>query len=339
MVRKLAVAVFVLAALVAVVAGVANWKLSQTRPVPQMVVEIPAGSSVRGMATKLHAMGAIDNPTLFETVVRLTGQAPKLKAGEYVFGGNMSVYQVIAKLAKGQTAQRMLTIPEGHTVKQAMVLLGRAQGLNGEARPIPEEGTLFPDTYSYTAGQTRSEVLKAMVERGKTELESAWQKRDGNLPYKDANDLLIMASIVEKEAANAEEMPQIAAVFVNRLRKGMRLQADPTVIYGAELDGNDLKSRDMREPHPFNTYLNDGLPPTPISNPGRAALLASANPAQTEDLFFMAKPDRSGHVFNVSYAEHEKAVKAYWTEYNKRKEAAKKADDTSPTTATKASAK
>ena len=130
---------------------------------------------------------------------------------------------------------------------------------------------------------------------------------------------MILASIVQKEAANEAEMPQIAGVFTNRLRKGMKLQADPTVIYGADLKDNDLKSKDMKEDHPFNTYVHAGLPPTPIANPGRAALRAAANPARTDALFFMALPDRSGHVFSRDYATHQKAVKAYWAAYNQRK--------------------
>lgn len=340
--RNLLLFVAVVMLVAAGVVAAANWKLGQPGPLGDAtVVVIPAGSSVRGMANKLQAAGVIGDAMLFEATVRVTGQAPNLKAGEYIFERNSSVYDVIAKLVKGLTAQRSLTIPEGHTVRQALAVLERAPGLTGAARPIPEEGTVFPDTYIYTAGQNRAEVLKAMTARGKTELESAWAERQGTLPYKDANDLLIMASIVEKEAANTDEMPQIAAVFVNRLKKGMKLQADPTVIYGAELDGNDLKGRDMREPHPFNTYIINGLPPTPIANPGRAALKASANPASIEDIFFVALPDRSGHVFTSTYADHKKAVEAYWKQRDKEKEAAKKADakqtDPSATTPTKAS--
>jgi UPF0755 protein len=339
--RNLLLALVVLMLLGAALVAGTNWKLRQPGPLAQpAIVFIPAGSSVRGMAAKLEAAGVIESAMLFEGIVRATGQAPNLKAGEYLFEKNLSVYQVIAKLVKGLTAQRMVTVPEGHTVKQALAILQKAPGLKGEARPIPEEGTIFPDTYGYTAGQTRAEVIKAMTERGKAELDAAWAQRAGALPYKDATDMLIMASIVEKEAAHVEEMPQIAAVFVNRLKKGMRLQADPTVIYGAELDGNDLKTRDMREPHPFNTYLNDGLPPTPIANPGRAALQAAANPAQTDVLFFVAKPDRTGHVFTTTYAEHQKAVKAYWNQRDKeakqsKQEAAKAASPTTPSKAAK----
>lgn len=333
--RNLLLVVTVLMLVAAGLLATVNWKLSQPGPlVDAVAVVIPAGSSVRGMANKLQAAGVIDDALLFEATVRVTGQAPNLKAGEYIFERDSSVYQVIAKLVKGLTAQRSLTIPEGHTVKQALAILERAPGLTGAARPIPEEGTIFPDTYVYTAGETRADILKAMTTRGQAELDAAWAKREGGLPYKDSTDLLIMASIVEKEAANTAEMPQIAAVFVNRLKKNMRLQADPTVIYGAQLNGNDLKGRDMREPHPFNTYMNDGLPPTPIANPGRAALLASADPADTDALFFVALPDRTGHVFTTTYADHQKAVKAYWQQRDKEKEAAKKAA-TSPTTTTK----
>lgn len=325
-----------LAAIMLVGAGLVaavNWQLRQAGPLPEtVVVLIPAGSSVRGMAGMLEEKGVIANATLFEVVVRATGQAPGLKAGEYIFERGSSVHQVIEKLVKGQTAQRMLTVPEGFTVRQALGVLERAAGLTGAARPIPAEGTVFPDTYVYTAGQTRAELLRVMTERGDKELEAAWQQRAEGLPYKNAEELLIMASIVEKEAAHIDEMPQIAAVFVNRLNKGMRLQADPTIIYGAQLDGNTIRTRDIREPHPFNTYTNHGLPPTPIANPGRAALLASANPAKTEELFFVSLPDRSGHVFTKTYAEHKKAVEAYWRHRNQQERRAANAPAPSPTT-------
>lgn len=333
LVRNLLVFIAAGLALTAAVIGGVNWKVTQPGPLADTaIVLIPAGTSVRGMAAKLEQAGVIDDSTLFEAVVRISGEAPNLKAGEYLFERGIPVQQVIAKLIRGQTAQRMVTVPEGHTVRQALAVLDRAPGLTGQARPIPAEGTIFPDTYAYTAGQSRVDVLKAMTERGKTELEDAWQKRVQGLPYKDAQDLLIMASIVEKEAANTEEMGQIAAVFVNRLKKGMRLQADPTIIYGAELEGNNIRARDIREPHPFNTYTNDGLPPTPIANPGRAALQASANPATTQALFFVALPDRSGHVFTDTYPEHKKAVEAYWRQRDKEKKAS---EASSPTTATK----
>ena len=291
-------------------------------PGPLMVdkiVVIPMGTSTKAMAGLLAREGVIEKPLLFEMTVRASGFAPTLQAGEYAFEAGISTRQVINKLAFGKTASRGVTLPEGLTVKQALAVLEAEQGLKGAARPIPAEGRLFPDTYNFTHGTTRPMVMKQMQERMDKELQAAWNTRTQPLPLNSSEELLILASMVQKEAANEGEMPMIAGVFINRLNKGMKLQSDPTVMYGAELDGNDIKGKDLREDNPFNTYTNAGLPPTPIANPGRAALQAVARPATTNALFFMAKPDRTGHVFTATYAEHQKAVKAYWDAYHAAK--------------------
>ncbi|MCP5404627.1 MAG: endolytic transglycosylase MltG [Pseudomonadaceae bacterium] len=318
--RRLVIVTFLLLALAM---GGAAWLLRQvdvTGPLASPVeMTIPAGTGSRAMAKQLAAAGVIAYPWLFEGYVRVRGVAGRLKAGEYRFNKGVSLRHVVEKLAEGAVVQRSLTIPEGYTVKQVLALLAAREDLKGEALPIPAEGDVFPDTYNFSAGTSRPTLLATMTARMETEVAAAWKSRASDTPLETAEELLILASIVQKEAANEAEMPQIAGVFTNRLRKGMKLQADPTVIYGADLKDNDLKSKDMKEDHPFNTYVHAGLPPTPIANPGRAALRAAANPARTDALFFMALPDRSGHVFSRDYATHQKAVKAYWAAYNQRK--------------------
>ena len=319
--------ILVFLVLFAAVAGVGLVGRELARPGPlaaETSVNIPAGTSTKAMAALLAQHGVIAAPRLFELTVRLSGFAPTLKAGEYVFEPGISLRQVITKLAFGRTASRSLTLPEGLTVKEALAVFAKEDGLEGEARPIPPEGTLFPDTYHFTRGTSRATLLKLAQERLANELKAAWDSRTQPLPLNTPDDMLILASIVQKEAANEAEMPDIAGVFINRLNKGMRLQSDPTVMYGADINGNDIKGKDLREDNPFNTYTNEGLPPTPIANPGRAALQAVAHPATTQALFFMAKPDRSGHVFSSTYAEHQKAVKAYWQAYEAAKTATSK---------------
>lgn len=278
----------------------------------EATVLIPAGSSTRAVATTLAERGIITSPRLFELWARATGLARTFQAGEYRFEAAIPMRAVMNKLALGKVAQRGVTIPEGYTVRQMLTVLGKTDGLTGEARPIPAEGMFFPDTYHFTTGTARVDILKQAQARMEETLTQAWNARDVTLPYKEPTDLLIMASIVQKEAASDDEMPTIAGVFVNRLRKGMRLESDPTVMYGADITNNDLRKKHMTEPTPFNTYLNTGLPPTPIANPGHAALMAAARPAPTDALFFVAKPDKSGHVFSATYAEHQRNVKAYW---------------------------
>ena len=290
---------------------------AQPGPLEQDIqITIPPGTSVRGIANLLAGQGVISNPTAFTVAARVTCLAPTLKAGEYTFPAHISLRSALNKVALGQTAMRTLTIPEGWTVKQIMQLLAsETVGLTGTA-PIPEEGTVFPDTYAYTLGTKRSGLLKTMQARANDELMQAWMTRDTTIPLRSPQELLILASIVEKEAASTEEMPMIAAVFLNRLSKNMKLQADPTVIYGMEMPSGssliDLRTKNLKEPHPFNTYVYVGLTPTAISNPGRAALRATANPATSNALCFVADPSRTRHIFAETYAEHQKNVQNYW---------------------------
>lgn len=301
-------------------AGTALWGNYLAQPGPlaaPATVVIEPGEGPRKMANKLVRAGVIAHADAFVAAVRVLGMDASLQAGEYAFEPGISLKAVVNKLALGDTQNRSVTIPEGWTVKQALARLEGLEGLVGKA-DRPAEGTLFPDTYAFRFGVERSKLLESMQERMDEELKKAWEARDVTLPFKTPEELLILASIVQREAASEQEMPMVAAVFVNRLKVGMRLQSDPTVMYGAEeLSDGRLKKKDLTEPQPFNTYMFAGLPPTPISNPGKAALMAVARPANTKALFFVADPSLTMHVFSETYEEHVKNVKRYWKDVKK----------------------
>lgn len=285
-------------------------------------VIIPTGEGPRAIATRLEQAGVIRHGWFFMVSARVQGVAAKLKAGEYVFEPATPLANVLRKVAEGETRNRTVTIPEGWTVKQAADRLLAAPGLTGDLKR-PAEGHIFPDTYAFEFGMDRAKVLAAMEKRMTQELAAVWEKRADGLPLKTPEDALILASIVQKEAASEAEMPKIAGVFINRLKKGMRLQSDPTVIYGAELDEGRLRKKDLTEPHPFNTYVYGGLPPTPIANPGKAALWAATHPEAGEWLYFVADPSRTMHIFSATYEEHQKNVKRYWAGVEKAEKAEK----------------
>lgn len=271
-------------------------------------VNIELGTGPSRMAALLEKSGVIHNATAFKLAVRQLGVAGKMQAGDYTFEAHSSLRQVIDKIASGQSTPHQVTIPEGFTTRQIIDVVSATTALSGTITKRPGEGELFPDTYDFHLNTSRQKLLNEMAKRMKAELDAAWEKRDAGLPYNSADDLLTMASIVQKEAASNAEMPQVAGVFVGRLRKRMRLQSDPTVIYGMESYKGNIQRKDLGDDNPFNTYKNDGLPPTPICNPGRAALLAAANPVSTTALFFVADPSRTAHIFSDTYEEHQKNV-------------------------------
>ena len=307
------VVVLITVLLASVVVGTGLWGRYLAQPGPlaaPATVLIEAGQGPKALAKALAQAQVIAHPHAFVLAVRLLGLDRTLKAGAYQFEPRISLRAVINKLALGETESRSVMIPEGWTVRQVLERLEATEGLTGKATAVGE-GSIFPDTYHFRFGVERDKLLETMTSRMAQELAAAWAARTPNLPLNTPEDLLNLASIVQKEAATEAEMPMIAAVFINRLRQGMKLQADPTVIYGAAFDGN-LRKKDLTEAHPFNTYMYAGLPPTPIANPGRAALRAVANPASTDALFFMADPSRTLHVFAKTYAEHQKNVARYW---------------------------
>jgi UPF0755 protein len=253
---------------------------------------------------------------------QITGAARDLKAGEYAFPSHASMAAVLAKIRNGEVVRRLLTIPEGFTSEMAADVLANTSALSGEA-PLAPEGAILPDTYQYELGDDRSTLLKRMMDARDETLAALWARRQPGLPVTTPEEAVILASIVEKETGVASERPQVAAVFVNRLRAGMRLESDPTVIYGVSRGrplGRGLRQSELTATTPYNTYLVTGLPPTPIANPGRAALAAVLDPPKTDDLFFVAD-GTGGHVFAATFQEHAKNV-ARWRAVEKARAAA-----------------
>ncbi len=284
------------------------------------VILIPQGSGVEAIARQLHEAGAIEDPLVFRLGVRLLRVGRELRAGEYLFPVALSNRDAIDLLRSGQTVVRRLTLAEGLTSQEVVALLEQAEALEGAVDPVPPEGSLLPETYHYARGDGRGELVARMGRARDKLLSELWSRRAPNLPVATPEEAVVLASIVEKETGIAGERPQVASVFVNRLRKGMRLQSDPTVVYGLTGGrgplGRALTRKDLQAPSPYNTYLNPGLPPGPIANPGRAALEAVLNPAQTPFLYFVADGS-GGHAFAKTLAEHNRNV-AKWRKLQKQ---------------------
>lgn len=290
---------------------------------------IEEGSGLPQITSKLAAGGIISNELIFRRGVIATGNAGSLKAGEYAFKPGMSMREVMDTIVSGKGIIHKVSIPEGLTSFQIMQRIAQHEVLEGPMpEEIPAEGSLMPDTYPFQRGTTRKELIEQMRRQQERFLARVWEKRIDGLPISTPEEMVILASIVEKETGKADERPRVASVFINRLNKGMRLQSDPTIIYGifggqGKPSDRPIYKSDIETPTPYNTYTIDGLPPTPIANPGRAALEAVANPSRTEDLFFVAD-GTGGHVFAKTLAEHEANVKR-WRAIEKRlKEEAEK---------------
>ncbi|MDD3182046.1 MAG: endolytic transglycosylase MltG [Alphaproteobacteria bacterium] len=274
-------------------------------------VIIPRGSSVREITQILDDNNILIHPLLFRAASRLIAK-DQLKAGEYNLSPGLSVIDVADILNEGKTVRRQVTVPEGLTSYEVTNILRNTPVLTGDLTSVPEEGSLLPETYNYTYNDTRIGLIERMQKDAQTLLNTMWEKRDENLPFKTPKEALILASIVEKETGKmAEERPLVASVFINRLRLGMPLQSDPTVIYaltgGAGGLGRKLCHADLLTPSPMNTYVQQGLPPTPISNPGRAALESVLHPEKSDFLYFVADGS-GGHAFAKSLDEHNKNV-------------------------------
>jgi UPF0755 protein len=280
----------------------------------ETVVILPRGAGLAQITEALLDAGVIDHPWLFRLAVRVLGRDRDLKAGEYAFPARATPQGVIAMLATGETVARRLTVAEGLTVSEIFELLQSAEGLVGELPPPPEEGSLLPETYFYAYGDSRVGLVRRMEEAMRGTLEDLWARRSEDLPFRTRQEALILASIVDKETGVADERDKVAAVFINRLRLGMRLQADPTVIYGlTEGDGalgRELNRGDWEHDSAYNTYQVDGLPPGPIGNPGRASIEAVLRPADVDYLYFVADGS-GGHAFARTLAEHNRNV-AQW---------------------------
>jgi UPF0755 protein len=278
------------------------------------VVYIQQGSDSDQIIDQLQTQGVIDSPFLFTLTLFVEGARSKLKAGEYLFKQNASLQEVIDALVSGKAILHSLTIPEGLTSQQVIERLRESDLLVGDIREIPREGALLPQTYKFQRGDSRDKLVQKMAHDQKAMLEEIWRRRSPDLPLTSPGELVTLASIVEKETGKADERPRVAAVFINRLKKHMRLQSDPTIVYGLVGGqgalGRPLTRNDIDTASAYNTYVIDGLPPGPIANPGRAAMEAVANPSRTQDLYFVAD-GTGGHVFADSLDAHNRNVQRW----------------------------
>ncbi|KWR87920.1 endolytic transglycosylase MltG [Cupriavidus sp. IDO] len=318
----LVVLVFALAA-----AGAFAWWARQPLALSSSPLEvvIKPNSSVASVGRQIQRGGVAMDPRLFALLVRLSGHGPDLKAGGYTFEAGATPLSVIGKLARGEVTHYVVTVIEGWEFRKMRAAVDASPALRhdtsgmsdadlmkaiGAAEPSPE-GLFFPDTYLFARGSSDIELYKHAYRAMQRKLNDAWNARAADLPYKTPYEALVMASIVEKETGQAAERPMIAAVFVNRLKKNMMLQTDPTVIYGiGESFDGDLRKRDLQTDTPYNTYTRTGLPPTPIALPGLASLAAATAPAPSDALYFVARGDGSSH-FSNSLPEHNRAVDKY----------------------------
>lgn len=278
----------------------------------EKVVNIPARAGKGDIAETLLREGVIDtNRWVFIGSVFALKASSELKPGEYLFPKNASLRTVIGTLVEGKVVQHSVTIPEGLTSEQIVARLTDNDIFTGSIREMPREGTLLPETYKFPRGTTRDQVIQRMQQEQKRALADIWERRSPDVPVKTPEQLVTLASIVEKETGKSDERSRVAAVFANRLRQKMKLQSDPTIIYGLVGGkgtlGRPIKRSEIQQPSPYNTYVVEGLPPGPIANPGRASLEATAKPARTRDLFFVAD-GTGGHSFTETYDQHQKNV-------------------------------
>ncbi len=280
----------------------------------EAVLVIPTGSGGRQIGQLLVDAGVITNSNVFVVAARLRASDGPLHAGEFAFPARVSVLGAIGVLQSGKTVVHSLTVAEGLTTVQVLAVLEDANAVVGDAPARPEEGMLLPETYHYSRGDTREQIVARMEQAMADAVAELWQRRDVGLPFDEPDQAVTLASIVEKETAVDGERPRIAGVFVNRLRRGMRLQSDPTVVYaltgGQGPLGRELLRADLDIEHPYNTYFITGLPPGPIANPGRASLEAVLQPLETDELYFVADGN-GGHAFAETFEEHQRNV-ARW---------------------------
>jgi UPF0755 protein len=306
--------------------------------VEDKIVNIPARAGMADIADILQREGVVDNNrwAFIASVFALKARS-ELKPGEYLFQKSASLRDVIGIMVEGKVVQHAITIPEGLTSEQIVARLSDNDIFSGAVREIPREGTLLPETYKFPRGTTRDSVIARLQQAQKRMLTEIWERRTPDLPIRTPEQLVTLASIVEKETGKADERSRVAAVFVNRLRQKIKLQSDPTIIYGLVGGkgtlGRPIKRSEIQQPSPYNTYVVDGLPPGPIANPGRASLEAAANPARTRDLFFVAD-GTGGHAFTETYDQHQKNVaKLRSLEKQIQNDTAEPAEDGLPPTA------
>ncbi len=271
------------------------------------------GAHTSEIAADLERAGVIRSGAIFMAAAEVTGAAKALKAGEYAFPSRASLEAVLHRMRTGDVVHHRVTIPEGTTSRQAVDILMHTDVLTGDLSTPPAEGSLLPETYDVVRGETRAAVLQRMMDADDRLLAQLWATRRKGLPYTNIEQAVILASIVEKETALDSERPRVAAVYLNRLSQGMKLEADPTVIYGLNGGGplgHGIRMSELQTNTPYNTYLNPGLPPTPIDNPGRASLAAVMDPPVSDDLYFVAD-GTGGHAFSKTLAEHAQNVQRW----------------------------
>jgi len=309
-------AIFTLLVVISIAVGaglfIGKQRFEAPGPLPEdKVVNIPRGLGIRDIADLLQREGVINQPYVFMGGVIVLKARGELKYGEYQFSKQSSVADVVETITEAKVVQHAFTVPEGLTSEQIVARLLENEVLTGQIKEIPREGTLLPETYRFTRGMTREQIIQRMQQAHRRVLQEVWERRTQDLPVKTPEQLVTLASIVEKETGKPDERTRVAAVFVNRLKTRMRLQSDPTIIYGLTGGkgslGRPILRSEIDQATPYNTYAVDGLPPGPIANPGRASLEAAANPARTKELYFVAD-GTGGHVFSDNYAEHQKNV-------------------------------
>lgn len=303
--RLMKIIITLMLVIAAISGGFTYWMQSLKAKGPLVepaVVIIEKGESTKSIADALYKAGVIDSTLMFRLGARASLADRIFKAGEYHFEPQISIRGVIKKITGGDVVQRKITIPEGLSYHEIRDLLLAEEGLSGPPLEF-EEGALLPETYDYRWNDKRTDLMRRMARAMTDVVTQAWDNRDPSVPLKSPAELLTLASIIEKETALPAEYPMVASVYVNRLNKGMRLQSDPTVIYGASNYQGDITNAHLKENQPYNTYVHKGLPPTPITNPGRGAIMAAAHPAQTDYLYFVAD-GYGGHVFSKTYEEH-----------------------------------
>jgi UPF0755 protein len=320
-------------ALALIAAAFTQWVLTawngpgpQARADGQTVVMIRPGTSLHQIAEDLGVRGVLRQPLLFELGLRVTGQAALVKAGEYAIPSRAPMKVIADILVAGRSIQHKLTAAEGLTSQMIYDLVAQNAALAGPAGPVPAEGTLLPETYLFTRGTARVKIIREMEQAQRKYLAAQWARRAEGLPFASLAEAVILASVVEKETSLPQERRHIASVFINRLKIGMPLQSDPTIIYGLTKGyplGHGIRQSELDSTSPYNTYHVTGLPPGPICNPGKDAIAAVLHPEQGKDLYFVASGS-GGHVFSDNIAQHQRNVAALRALERRQKAAAPK---------------
>jgi UPF0755 protein len=313
--RHVLLGIFIAILLLFAAVGYSAYRYVAAQSYPETTIVIPPHTGVRDVLKVLHEAGLTPPPGIISLPLLVSGDGFKMKAGEYYFEAGLSPKQIISKLVRGDIVVHKFTVPEGWNIFQLKLLLVAQPLLTGDLPVVIPEGSVFPDTVHFSRGESRAAVLARMQKAQAEVLRAEWAAR-GDAPVTTAEEALVLASIVEKETGVGEERAMVAGVFANRLRRGMPLQSDPTVVYGMVVErggapvSRALTTADLKRDTPYNTYARAGLPPGPICNPGRAALHAVLHPAQTDALYFVAT-GHGGHSFAATLKEHNANVARY----------------------------